>query len=187
MIKLIIGLGNPTAEYIFTRHNMGFMVVDFLAQRWGIKINKKRYESLYGTKSDGIYLIKPQTFMNLSGVAVKKWLEEGFDVTDILVIHDDIDLPFGEIRMKEKGGTAGHKGLISIVEEIKRDDFLRLRVGIGRPKGLEHDRQAILEFVLSPFSEEEKNELVVILNKAVDIVETILRKGVKEAMKGVKV
>ncbi len=182
MIKLVVGLGNPGNKYLFTRHNLGFMVVDVLATRWQMEVKKRACESLYGVSPDGIYLVKPQTYMNESGKAVRCWIKRGFTPQEMLVIHDDIDLPFGNVRLKFDGGTGGHRGLRSIMEEIGTGEFARLRVGVGRPPGREHHHEAIVDFLLSPFSPQEQEELVSILGHAADAVETVLRKGLDRAM-----
>lgn len=182
MVKLVVGLGNPGVQYLLTRHNVGFMVIDLLAQIWRVKLNGSKNHSIYGIGPGEVYLVKPQTHMNSSGLAVKEWLDDGFRAQEMLVIHDDIDLSFGEVRIKVGGGTAGHKGLNSIVEEIGEYEFPRVRVGVGRPKGREHDHQAIVDYLLSPFTPEEKEELVSIINLGADMVETILRKGMDKAL-----
>lgn len=182
MIKLVVGLGNPGSRYLFTRHNVGFMVVDVLAIRWGVNVTKRVCQSLYGTSPHGVHLVKPQTYMNESGKAVKCWMEKGFTPQEMLVVHDDIDLPLGVLRLKPRGGTGGHRGLKSILEEIGTGDFPRLRIGVGRPPGREHDHDAIVDFLLSPFSPQEEEKLTIILGHAADAVETVLRKGLDRAM-----
>ncbi len=182
MIKLVVGLGNPGNRYLFTRHNVGFMVVDLLARRWGVELRDRGCQSFYGASSDGVYLVKPQTYMNESGKAVKAWVDLGFPLREMLIIHDDIDLPFGVVRLKFGGGSGGHKGLRSIMEETGTGEFARLRIGVGRPPGREHDHDAIVDFLLSPFSPREEEGLVVVLRSAADAVETVLRKGLDRAM-----
>jgi PTH1 family peptidyl-tRNA hydrolase len=181
MIKLVVGLGNPGNRYLFTRHNVGFMVVDVLATRWEVDVKKRACESLYGVSS-GVHLVKPQTYMNESGRAVECWMKKGFHPQEMLVIHDDIDLPLGTLRLKRGGGSGGHKGLGSIIEAIGTGDFARLRIGVGRPPGREHDHQAIVDFLLSPFTPQEQEELATILGHAARAVETVLRKGLDIAM-----
>jgi len=182
MIKLVVGLGNPGNKYLFTRHNVGFMVVDVLATRWQVKVNRKGCQSLYGTSADNVHLVKPQTYMNESGKAVKCWIAKGFSPREMLVIHDEIDLPLGTLKLKAGGGTGGHKGLLSITEELGTEEFARLRIGVGRPPGREHDHDAIVDFLLSPFSLQEQETLLPLLGHAADAVETILRKGLDRAM-----
>ena len=182
MVKLVVGLGNPGPEYLFTRHNVGFMVVDLLAQRWGVKLKKRGFSSIYALAPQGVYLVKPQTYMNESGEAVKKWISQGFLPQEMLVIHDVIDLPLGTVRIKAQGGTGGHKGLQSIVQASGTDAFPRIRVGVGRPVGREHDHQAIIDFLLSPFEPHEEETLVEALRLAAKGVEAVLRKGLDGAM-----
>ncbi len=182
MVKLVVGLGNPGARYAFTRHNVGFMVVDVLAQRWNVRISEGGCGSLFARIGDGVYLIKPQTYVNESGKAVVDWMSRGFSPQEMLVVHDDIDLPFGVVRVKHRGGTGGHRGLQSIIEEIGSEGFPRVRVGVGRPAGREHDHQAIVDFLLSPFGPEEEGALIDALRLAADAVEMVLRKGVNYAI-----
>ncbi len=182
MIRLVVGLGNPGSRYLFTRHNVGFMVVDVLAMRWNVGVDSHGCRSLYGISEDGVHLVKPQTYMNESGKAVKEWMARGFPPREMLVIHDDIDLPLGAVKLKFGGGSGGHRGLQSIMDELGTGDFARLRVGVGRPPGREHHHDAIVDFLLSPFLPEEEEDLVAILRSAADAVETVLRKGLDKAM-----
>ncbi len=182
MTRLVVGLGNPGTKYLFTRHNVGFMVIDVLAKRWRVEKEKKECHSLYGLSPKGVYLVKPQTYMNESGKAVKCWMDKGFLPQEMLVIHDDIDLPLGAIRLKYGGGTGGHRGLNSIVEKIGTREFARLRLGVGRPPGREHDHNAIVDFLLSPFLPQEEEKVITLLRHAADAVETVLRNGLDRAM-----
>ncbi len=155
---LIVGLGNPGSEYAGTRHNIGFAVLDHLADAAGVRFAPDRYGDRADLRHKGrsFILIKPCTFMNLSGKAVRYWLEqESVPVERLLVITDDLALPFGDLRIRAKGGAGGHNGLSSIIETMATEEFARLRFGIGNDfaKG----RQS--EFVLSPWSEEERQTL----------------------------
>ena len=151
-MRLIVGLGNPGSRYALTRHNMGFIVLETLAQEVNIPVGRRGFDALYGAgEIDGepVVLAKPQTYMNLSGVAVGK-LARFFkiDIGNIIVVHDDLDIAFQEIRVKEGGGDGGHKGLMSITDHLGRSDFIRIRAGIGRP-----DLKGMVEsYVLSRFS-----------------------------------
>jgi peptidyl-tRNA hydrolase, PTH1 family len=132
-MKMVYGLGNPGTKYERTRHNVGFMVVDYLSAKWNIPVKKKKAEALFGMGTVNriqIMLAKPQTFMNLSGYPLGAL---GAVVEDLIVIHDDLDIPLGQVRVKMGGGTGGHKGLESIVSVFGTRDFLRIRFGIGRP------------------------------------------------------
>ncbi|HBE77017.1 MAG TPA: aminoacyl-tRNA hydrolase [Firmicutes bacterium] len=152
----ITGLGNPGPQYQETRHNAGFLTIDKLAQRAGIQLNKKGFQSLYGKGTiddQDSFLIKPQTFMNLSGQAVSSLVAYyKIPVSKLLIIYDDLDLPLGKIRFRLSGSPGGHKGLTSIIQMLGTNEVPRLRVGIGRPK----NDQAVVDYVLAPFSGEEK-------------------------------
>lgn len=154
-MKLIVGLGNPGARYEFTRHNLGFLVVQELAERHGVVIGEKRFRCRLGRGKIGdteAVLALPQEFMNLSGLAVRDLLSGlSLDLESLLVVHDDIDLPLGKIRKKLRGGDAGHRGIRSIIVEVGSEEFMRLRVGIGRPP----EGEDPADYVLSPFFEEE--------------------------------
>ncbi len=146
--RLIVGLGNPGEEYRFTRHNMGFMVVDRLAQARQIPLAKRKFNVIFGRGKLGslsVILAKPMTFMNQCGPAVKD-LAHFFrlDTQDVTVIHDDIDLVFGKLQIKEKGGDGGHNGVKSLIEAWGSGAFTRLRIGIGRPQ----TQQAVRAYVL---------------------------------------
>ena len=159
---LITGLGNPGPKYKDNRHNIGFMVVDELINDLNpVSVNKKEFKGeLY--KSSHIFLLKPQTFMNLSGesvTAVKNFYK--IDNSKIIVIHDDLDLPFGAIRFKLGGSSGGHNGLKSI-DSFIGNNYIRVRIGIGRPK----DKNKVVSFVLSDFSDEEKKYLKELIKKA---------------------
>jgi PTH1 family peptidyl-tRNA hydrolase len=154
--RAVIGLGNPGARYARTRHNVGFLVVDRLARAHGVALSERRHGALCGEISlaaTTLLLVKPQVFMNRSGVAVAAFAQElGLAPSEVLVVHDDLDLPLARIKLKRDGGTAGHRGLESIVEQLESRDFARLRVGIGRPQA----GQEVADFVLSPFDAAEE-------------------------------
>jgi PTH1 family peptidyl-tRNA hydrolase len=153
--RAVIGLGNPGVRYERTRHNAGFMVVDRLAAEQHRLLAERRHGALWGELSSdgaGLVAVKPQAFMNRSGVAVAGFVAElGLAPADLLVVHDELDLPLGRVKLKRGGGTAGHRGLESIVAELASRDFARLRVGIGRPPA----DQDVADFVLRPFAEDE--------------------------------
>ena len=175
--QLIVGLGNPGKAYQFTRHNVGFMVLDRLAHRHRIFLDKRRFESIFGVgRVDGrpVILAKPMTFMNLSGPAVRD-LAHFFNLNakDLVVIHDDIDLVFGEIRIKRKGGAGGHNGVKSVIETFRSGAFARVRIGIGRPD----TRQEVKGYVLNRFDAQQQAVLDDVITLAQDAVETIVLKG----------
>ncbi|GAB4268296.1 aminoacyl-tRNA hydrolase [Thermincola ferriacetica] len=181
-MKLIVGLGNPGKEYEFTRHNIGFLVLEQLAEKWGIAVNKNRFKSLFGEgvfQEDKIVLLKPQTFMNLSGQAVLDAVRfYKLESTDILVIYDDMDLPTGRLRLRKSGGAGGHRGMESIIYLLNTENFPRLRIGIGKPGP---DKDAV-QHVLGRFGEEEREKVVAAVSKAVAAVELVLKEGVEKAM-----
>ena len=136
-MKLIAGLGNPGREYAATRHNIGFMVVDRLAHKLGLAVEKKKFKALYGQGQIGpekVLLAKPQTYMNLSGEAVSALLRwHKLTPADLIVVFDDMDLPPGKLRIRQEGGAGGHKGMESIIWSLGSEGFTRLRIGVGKP------------------------------------------------------
>ena len=181
-MKVIVGLGNPGVRYQLSRHNIGFQVVDRLAQINHILISIKRLKSLYGTghiDTQKITLVKPMTFMNLSGEAVKRavnFFRVGMD--DLIVVYDDLDLSFGRVRFKQRGGDGGHQGVRSIIESMGGNNFLRLKVGIGRPpKGMDP-----AEYVLSDFDQTEQPRLDEIVFLAAEALTVLLSEGLQTAM-----
>jgi PTH1 family peptidyl-tRNA hydrolase len=181
-IFLIAGLGNPGREYRQNRHNVGFMVANQVSEHFDIPMDKVKSKALYGKgrfAGKDILIVKPQTYMNLSGQALSALLRfYKVDLENFLVIHDDIDLPFGSLRMRASGGSAGQKGLESIIASLRTNEFPRLRVGVGRPPG----RMQAADYVLQDFSEREMEELEIIKNTAVEAIKTYLMSGIREAM-----
>jgi peptidyl-tRNA hydrolase, PTH1 family len=182
-VKLVIGLGNPGKKYELTRHNVGFLVVERVAARQRIAVRKRCCESLAGEWVEGgekIVLAKPQTYMNRCGAAVKDLLGEFRGLpSELVVIYDDLDLPFGRIRVRPKGSAGGHRGLASIMESLAGADFPRVRVGIGRPpEGVE-----AVEYVLQPFDEIQSGALHELIGKTTDAVLVLLRRGIEVAMR----
>jgi PTH1 family peptidyl-tRNA hydrolase len=173
----IIGLGNPGYEYANTRHNVGFMVVDYLQNFYKFPSYQKTNFNLltFGKISNTkVYLVKPQTYMNLSGIGVKEFIEKfAFAPEELLVIHDDLDLPIGTIRIKFNGKDGGHNGIKSIIKEINTSNFYRLRIGIGKPQ----DKNQIVEYVLGKFNEDELKTIEKILQSSHQIIETIIKEG----------
>lgn len=151
MKRLIVGLGNPGKSYRSNRHNIGFMALDLYAKHKGVSFSRRSRFNGWLAETTHVCLLKPRTYMNLSGTAVGKVKDfYGIDNEDILVIHDDLDLPFMQFRLREKGGTGGHKGIRSVIDHIG-DDFRRFRIGIGRD-----DRLDVKDYVLSDLSKSEK-------------------------------
>lgn len=181
-MKIIVGLGNPGIRYRMSRHNIGFQVVDRLAQISHLSIHTKRFKSLYGTgriDSQQVILAKPITYMNRSGEAVKKATDFfQLGVEDLVVVHDDMDLPFGTLRFKRRGGDGGHQGLRSIIELTGENNFLRLKVGIGRPpQGMDP-----AEYVLKTFDKIEQDHLDLTLSQAAESLRVMLSEGLEMAM-----
>lgn len=184
---LIVGLGNPGKKYEKTRHNLGFMVVEVLAKKW-LPVEKRKWQFDQKSNSELIIhnsqflLVKPQTFMNASGYAVKK-LASSFElqISDIYAIYDDLDLPLGKLKIRKGGGTAGHRGLESIVKELEAADFVRFRLGIGHP-GPGSSEKEVESYVLSPFGRREKSAVRKMIKKTLSAIETALKEGLEVAM-----
>jgi PTH1 family peptidyl-tRNA hydrolase len=177
---LVIGLGNPGREYERSRHNMGFLVVDELARRHGSRVADRGAKSLTGRIRAGdqeLVLAKPQTMMNLSGAAAKALRAKyGVPLDRVLVVHDELDLPFGRLRIRKGGSSAGNHGMDSVIEAFGTKDFTRFRVGIGRPPGNG------IDYVLSPFTSDEREQLPAIVNRGADAVLFTIEHGVDRAM-----
>jgi PTH1 family peptidyl-tRNA hydrolase len=174
-IAAVVGLGNPGAEYALTRHNVGFLVVDEMARRWRLTGWRSRYRAKLVRRSGGrpTVLVKPQTFMNLSGDALALFLAgEELAPGQCLVVVDDVDMPLGQLRLRERGGPGTHNGLRSIVDAIG-EDFSRLRLGICG----EHPWNDLAEYVLAPFETEERETVSAMIKRAADCVEAALRVG----------
>lgn len=179
---LIVGLGNPGREYLRNRHNVGFMFLDRLAGHLQVSFSRLESRALV-TKADyqahRVILAKPQTYMNLSGQAVGALMRfYKVPLEQMLIVYDDVDLPFGSLRMRPTGGSAGQKGMASIIEGIGSQDFPRLRIGIGRPPG----RMDAAAYVLQDFSRQETEELPQVLDRAVEAVLIFVTYGITEAM-----
>ena len=179
---LIIGLGNPEEEYSKTRHNMGFNTINKLAQKYNIKITKTKYEGLYETREiEGkkVILIKPQTYMNLSGNCVKQFADfYKVEKENVLVIYDDMDIEPGTIKIRKKGSAGGHNGMKSIIQMLGTEEFPRIRIGIGRP---EHNGDEI-NYVIGAIPKEEIPKLEEGTEKAKEAIIEILKNGIDKAM-----
>ncbi|MGH9958948.1 MAG: aminoacyl-tRNA hydrolase [Pyrinomonadaceae bacterium] len=183
-MRLIVGLGNPGAEYEWSRHNLGFMLIDKLARAAGIEVNRRDCRALVGRgeiTGCEVKLVKPQTFMNLSGESVL-CLSEKHKLTtrgkSLIVISDDLALPFGRIRIRERGSAGGHNGLKSIIADLGTNEFVRLRIGI-QP---EHPIADSKSYVLAPFPRGVRPEVEKILEQSAEAVHAILRDGALKAM-----
>jgi PTH1 family peptidyl-tRNA hydrolase len=181
---LVAGLGNPGRDYAGNRHNVGFLVADLLASRVGAKFGRSKRahadvaEGRLGFGGPRLVLVKPLTFMNLSGGPVVS-LAQFFKVpvANVVAVHDELDVPFGQVRVKRGGGEGGHNGLRSMSKSLATKDYARVRVGIGRPPG----RQDPADFVLSDFSSAERKELDFLVDRAADVVEAVILEGVEWA------
>jgi PTH1 family peptidyl-tRNA hydrolase len=176
---LVVGLGNPGNVYADTRHNMGFIVIDALADSLSVPLKYKTQNYLYGRgligKQEAVFM-KPTTFMNRSGIAVRDAINKFEDIENLLVVHDDIDLPPGVIRIKKSGSSGGHKGIESIIEVLNTKDFIRLKIGIGRP-----NRISVEEYVLRNFNRQERPAIQEAVAKAVEGIPVIIGKGISYA------
>lgn len=181
-MKLLVGLGNPGPEYAATRHNIGFLVARKFAETVGLSLKRQAHQAVLGTGrvvGQEVMVLLPQTYMNRSGVSVVSACKaKGIAAEDLIVVHDEIDLPFGALRIKAGGGHGGHNGLRSIVEHLGSRDFIRLRVGVGRPVG----QTDVARYVLGPFSAAEKSQLDNVLASSVKALEVLLQSGVQQAM-----
>ena len=178
---LVVGLGNIGAEYAATRHNIGFMMLDAWAQASNVVFTPGRYgdRAVVHDKGREFHLLKPSTYMNLSGNAVRYWQRElGLDLSHVLVICDDINLPFGTLRLRASGSDGGHNGLKNIQEMLESQDWARLRIGVGHDFG--QGRQ--IDYVLGEFSEEQKNEIPELAKKIIAGVRTWAFVGIGQAM-----
>ena len=180
-MKLIAGLGNPGRSYSRHRHNVGFMVVDALAAKHDIGVEKKSFGALIGSgvaAGESVILAKPQKYMNLSGEPVATLLRYyKLDADSLIVVHDDIDIECGRIKVMRSAGSGGHNGISSIIDVLGHKDFIRVRVGVGRPP--EYVDGA--DYVLAPIAKDQKEAMEKAIGLAADAVETIIEKGLTEA------
>lgn len=179
---LVVGLGNPGAQYEWTRHNLGFMLVDFMARERGALVKRLECRALVGLteiESKRVELVKPQTYMNLSGEAVSCLLAKEARAHDtLIVISDDLALPFGTIRLRPRGSAGGHNGLKSIIAALRTEEFMRLRIGI-RP---EHPVSDTKRYVLEEFPKREREEVEKVLARGAEALRTVIRDGIEKAM-----
>ena len=173
---MIAGLGNPGKEYVKTRHNVGFDVVDRIADRYGISVTTQKHRAVTGTgiiSGNKVILVKPQTYMNLSGVAVGAYANFfNVDPQDIAVVQDDLDLPTGQVRVRRKGSAGGHNGIKSVQEHLGTGEFPRFKIGIGHPA---HNNKAVIKHVLQRFGAEEQELVAEAVGKMADALELWLQ------------
>jgi len=184
-MKLIVGLGNPGSAYSGNRHNIGFVCLGRFARRHRISLDKKQCLARVGSgRAAGEYVVlaRPQTYMNNSGQSVVRLLNKlKLTPEDLVVIHDDMDLPLGKIRLRQGGGSGGQKGIISIIDDVQSQDFYRVRIGIGRPEE-DYGEDKVIDFVLSDFAPEEESAVKEAVKTAGAALDCLLAEGLEAAM-----
>ncbi len=189
-MKLIVGLGNPGRGYTNNRHNVGFICLNYFAKEQGIRFDKKQGRARIGVgevAGSEVMVARPQTYINLSGQSVSLLVKKfNIDLNNLLVIHDDLDLPLGKIRIRYGGGSGGHNGVESIITELGSQDFIRIRVGIGRPSAIgdsaEISEADIITYVLSDFTPEEKQTIAQVIPRVSEAILCLLTEGLVAAM-----
>lgn len=181
-MKLIVGLGNPGREYELTRHNIGFMAIDELAKRWNISLNEQKFKGVFGAgfvNGEKVILLKPLTYMNLSGESIRPLMDYyKIDVEDFVVLYDDLDIPVGKLRLRMKGSAGGHNGVKSTISHLGTQEFQRIRMGIDRPK----NGMKVVDYVLGRFTSEEIPDVNHSIEKATDACEEWLNKPFLQIM-----
>ncbi len=185
-MKLIVGLGNPGRGYANNRHNAGFICLNYFARTQDIRFNKKQGQARIGIgeiAGNKVVVARPQTYMNLSGQSVSHLIKK-FDINldDLLVIHDDLDLPLGKIRISKGSGSGGHKGVESIITYLDSQAFPRIRVGVGRPATTEPSEADIIAYVLSDFTRDEREIITLVIPKVNEAILCLLTEGLTTAM-----
>ncbi len=179
---LIVGLGNPEQDYSRTRHNMGFNVINKISEKYNIKVNKSKFKGLYGTgiiESEKVILLKPQTYMNLSGESVIEIMNfYKINNNELIVIYDDIDIEPGKIRIRKSGSSGTHNGMKSVISNINTEEFCRVRVGIGKPK----ENMDMISYVIGHIPKEEQSELEKGIEVAKEAVIEIIKNNIDSAM-----
>ncbi len=185
-MKLIVGLGNPGRAYAHNRHNIGFICLNHFARAQNIKFDQKKGLARIGTgrvAANEVVLAKPQTYMNSSGESVSRLVKKfNVSLNDLLIIHDDLDLPLAKIRLSFGSSSGGHKGINSIITELGSQDFTRIRIGIGRPEKAEISEDEIIAYVLSDFTPEEKKAITKIVPRVSEAILCLLTEGLEAAM-----
>lgn len=179
---LIVGLGNPEEEYSNTRHNMGFNVINKLAKQYEIDVTKNKFKGLYGQgniEGEKVILLKPQTYMNLSGESIKEIMKfYKIDINDIIIIYDDIDIDPGTIKIRKFGGAGNHNGMKSVVNELHTQNFKRIRIGIGSPE----NKEQIIQYVIGKMPKEDEEKLDKSTTLAKEAISEIIKNGIDKAM-----
>lgn len=173
-MKCIVGLGNIGRKFNQTRHNIGFMVVDELIDKHNIPLDKQKFNGLYATamiNGEKVLIIEPMTYMNASGEAVRPLMDYfNVDIKDLIVLYDDLDMPPGRLRLRQKGSAGGHNGMRSLIQHLGTDEFKRIRIGIGRPTG----RMKVPDFVLQRFTDDEMITMERVIDRTVEACEAFL-------------
>lgn len=179
---LVVGLGNPGAEYENTPHNLGFRVIDLLAERHAVRVSRKDSKALAGVgeiAAKPVMLAKPQTYMNLSGVSVRALMEKHeFTPADLILVYDELDLPWYEMRIKPRGSAAGHHGVISVIDAVGTNDFVRVRLGVNPG----HKVRDGAEYLLAPVKRSQQKETEELVGRGADAVASIIAEGVEKSM-----
>ena len=185
-MKLIVGLGNPGRVYANNRHNIGFICINQFARTHGIKFDRKQGRARIGmgkVAGNEVVLAKPQTYVNLSGKSVSQLVPKfNISLDDLIIIHDDLDLPLGKIRLSYGSSSGGHKGIDSIINYLESQNFIRIRVGIGRPDKAEISDDEIIAYVLSDFTPEQKQAIVQAIPRVTEAILCLLTDGLTQAM-----
>ena len=180
---LIAGLGNPGSEYNMTRHNIGFHTMDYIADELGVKIKKLKYKALFceaNIAGEKVLLVKPQTYMNLSGDSIRDFVHfYKIPVENVIIINDDTAISVGKLRIRPKGSAGGHNGLKSIIYQLNSDEFIRMRIGVGAPANRDYD---LKDYVLGRFTKDEIPVLEDVIKRTYSAVEETIRRGVDSAM-----
>ncbi|GAE36569.1 aminoacyl-tRNA hydrolase [Halalkalibacter akibai] len=181
-MKLIVGLGNPGEKYAGTRHNVGFDCIDYCANEMNIDISQTKFKGIYGSglvNGEKVYLLKPLTYMNLSGESVRPFMDYfNIDLEDLVVIYDDMDLPAGKIRLRQKGSAGGHNGIKSLIQHLGTPEFNRIRIGVDRPK----NGESIVNYVLGSYHPEELEDVKQSIVQSTKAVEAWTQKSFLEVM-----
>ena len=180
---LIVGLGNPEEEYAKTRHNMGFNVINKLSEKYKLEINKNKFDGIYAKETienEEVILLKPQTYMNLSGKSIKKFIDFfKISIDNLIVIYDDIDVEPGKIKIRKKGSAGSHNGMKSVIQEIGTNEFCRIRIGIGQPQY----KDDLINYVIGKKISKEENEILDAgIEKGRNAVIEIMKNGIDSAM-----
>jgi PTH1 family peptidyl-tRNA hydrolase len=182
-VHLIAGLGNPGLKYRNTRHNVGFKVVDLWAKSLGVRLDRRRFQGRFARakfQNSDVILLRPMTFMNRSGDSIRAYFDFfGLQPEDVLVVHDDVDLPLGRVRVVRGGSAGGHRGVLSAIQHLGTHEFPRIKIGVGRPR---HNGESVEDYVLKSFYRDEKEVVKEVIQVAIQACELVVEGGVEAAM-----